>query len=123
MGFLAWIKNGTKGTYGLQMPAFFPASRVTYDGGTLDQCQVKTYKRDIGGVSLSAQSSGVNYAVIIPSALTGHKVISIFTIDSFYGDLNFLPFEQDNGTNPGVIIYSNTRTTVPTGLKIGFRYI
>ena len=31
MGFLAWIKNGIKGTYGLQMPAFFPASRTTYD--------------------------------------------------------------------------------------------
>lgn len=36
MGFLAFIKNGTKGTYGLQMPAFFPASRVTYDGGTVE---------------------------------------------------------------------------------------
>ncbi len=34
MGFLAWIKNGTKGTYGLQMPAFFPASRTTYDPTT-----------------------------------------------------------------------------------------
>lgn len=31
MGFLAWIKNGIKGTYGLQMPAFFPASKTTYD--------------------------------------------------------------------------------------------
>lgn len=34
MGFLGFIKNGTKGTYGLQMPAFFPASRTTYDGTT-----------------------------------------------------------------------------------------
>ncbi len=34
MGFLGWIKNGTKHTTGLQMPAFFPASRTTYDGTT-----------------------------------------------------------------------------------------
>lgn len=36
MSFLGWIKNGTKHTMGLQMPAFYPASRVTYDGGTVE---------------------------------------------------------------------------------------
>lgn len=29
-------KNGTKHKIGIIMPAFFPASRVTYDGGTVE---------------------------------------------------------------------------------------
>ena len=36
MNFLGFIKNGNKGTYGLNMPAFYPASRVSYGGGTVE---------------------------------------------------------------------------------------
>lgn len=68
MGFLGFIKNGTKGTYGLQMPAFFPASRVTYDNtnhpdlpnrvqGAIDEVKTQIEDQDrfnYGIISLTA---------------------------------------------------------------------
>ncbi len=58
-------KNGTKHKVGIIMPAFFPANRVTYDGGTVEDAldEVKA-KVDKGSVSVTAD--GVEtYAALI----------------------------------------------------------
>ena len=61
MNFLGFIKNGNKGTYGLQMPAFYPASRITHESVSVTADGVKTYRQILNELYALIDYGKLNY--------------------------------------------------------------
>lgn len=79
-------KNGTKHKIGIIMPAFFPSSRVTYDGGTVEEaldgvhfCQIVLdgTTASNGILTIDLPAGATNLHLIEPTFVDNYQIIVI----------------------------------------------
>lgn len=110
-------KNGTKHKTGIIMPAFYPASRVTYDGGTVaDELGASLSTAGLTFTDCSYKSGGyavIGNLVVVNMRITNDNNSNVSVIEGFptySGSYNHVVMSAVNGSTNALVLASMART-------------